>query len=194
MALWVFSFAGHGAHTMPLHDAASAHLPLNPAWTNGAALILFIIMTAYGLVQFQQRRKAAMLALLAVGLFGGIIHGFNPGWSYTALLDLSAGAGSARPVWPDALGGVALFCGAIISSVLQPGFSVTGFSWRSSIACLTGGFLMGAGSKWVPGGNDSLMLWSIPGRTLYGPVAYLLIVLTIGLCVAALNRMRRPAG
>ena len=38
---------------------------------------------------------------------------------------------------------------------------------------------MGCGAALVPGGNDSLLLWAIPGLTLYGTLAYFLMLATI---------------
>jgi hypothetical protein len=39
--------------------------------------------------------------------------------------------------------------------------------------------LMGAGAGYIPGGNDMLLLWSIPGLALYGAVAYLIMMATL---------------
>ena len=40
---------------------------------------------------------------------------------------------------------------------------------------------MGLGAAVVPGGNDTLLLWSIPGLTLRGGLAYAVMLATIAL-------------
>ena len=48
---------------------------------------------------------------------------------------------------------------------------------------LAGGFLMGIGASAVPGGNDVLLMWTIPGLTLYGLVAYLTMIGAIAIAM-----------
>ncbi len=40
---------------------------------------------------------------------------------------------------------------------------------------------MGIGASGVPGGNDTLLMWTIPGLALYGAVAYLVMIATIAI-------------
>ena len=49
---------------------------------------------------------------------------------------------------------------------------------------------MGFGARFAPGGNDTLLLWTIPSFVLYGFVCYATMVATVGLCVA-FSRPRR---
>ena len=44
---------------------------------------------------------------------------------------------------------------------------------------------MGVGAALVPGGNDMLLLWAIPGLTVYGALAYAVMLATIGAGFAA---------
>ena len=50
-----------------------------------------------------------------------------------------------------------------------------------------GGTIMGLGAALVPGGNDTLLLWAIPGLTIYGVLAYgsMLVAIGAGLALGA---------
>ena len=52
---------------------------------------------------------------------------------------------------------------------------------------------MGCGAALIPGGNDNLLLWAIPGLTLYGVVAFGLMLAVIALAFALAARWPRPA-
>jgi hypothetical protein len=50
---------------------------------------------------------------------------------------------------------------------------------------------MGLGAALVPGGNDMLLLWAIPGLTLYGVLAYLIMLAVIALAFLVGKRWPR---
>jgi hypothetical protein len=47
---------------------------------------------------------------------------------------------------------------------------------------------MGAGATLIPGGHDLLLLWSIPGLTLHGLVAYVIVAATVAALLASGGR------
>lgn len=48
------------------------------------------------------------------------------------------------------------------------------------LALLLGALMvMGYGAQQMPGGNDSLLLWAIPGLTLHGLIAYAVMACVI---------------
>ena len=51
---------------------------------------------------------------------------------------------------------------------------------------------MGIGASAVPGGNDVLLMWTIPGLTLYGLVAYLTMIATIAVVMLIGRMFNRP--
>lgn len=150
-------------------------------------------MILYSLVQLRGRRKARFLALIAVGGFGGLVYAYDPGWGFTSVFSRLAGGQWGPGSWSQEFGALSLFLGALVSAVLGSSFRLVGLSLRPALASFSGGFLMGVGSGLVPGGNDSLMLWSIPGLTLYGPVAYATMILTISALLLA-GRSMGPKG
>jgi hypothetical protein len=114
-----------------------------------------------------------------------------PGWSYSKLIDTLA-MGSAHAPEPALIfGALAIFAGAITSACVSGQFHGVVFSPLKAVRCLLGGALMGYGAAHVPGGNDTLLLWAIPGLALYGLVAYALMLGTIGVAFALQRAVSR---
>lgn len=137
------------------------------------------------------RRNKAYLALIAIGICAATIYGTHPEWAYTALLN-SFLQGQGLSVGKTVeLAVIALFAGAIFSSWLKDRFKPEWGGWKLALANLAGGFLMGIGASAVPGGNDVLLMWTIPGLTLYGLVAYLTMIATIAIAMLIGKRFNR---
>jgi uncharacterized protein len=128
------------------------------------------------------------LAAAACGLCAGLLNIDQPSWSYSKLIEALAVGGSAQLTWSLACAALAIFAGAITSALLSGQFHRANFSPLKAARCLLGGAVMGYGAAHVPGGNDSLLLWAIPGLALYGLVAYALMLGTIGV-IFALQRV-----
>ncbi len=140
------------------------------------------------------RRNLAMLALLTIGITAALIYGTRPEWSYAAVLNsLLLGQGLSVGMTVE-LAVVALFAGAVFSSWLKNKFHPQFGTWRLAAANLAGGFLMGIGAAAVPGGNDVLLLWTAPGLTLYGAVAYLVMIATIAGMLVAMRYGTKAVG
>ena len=141
----------------------------------------FTVIALISLWLVLAKRNWTYLALITIGITGATIYGTRPEWAYTALLNsLLQGQGLSVGKTIE-LAVAALFAGAIVSSWLKNRFQPSLGSWKFALANLTGGFLMGIGASAVPGGNDILLMWTIPGMTFYGVVAYLAMIMTIAL-------------
>ena len=92
--------------------------------------------------------------------------------------------------WRDNLAALLLFAGAVIGALLAGHLRWQRPTVRRSLRCAAGGFIMGCGAALVPGGNDTLLLWAIPGLTVNGALAFavMLAVIAAGFALAA----RRP--
>lgn len=152
---------------------------ISESLTKQVALMAFGMLCLFSLFMIIIRRKTAYLALLAIGVSAAIIYGTRPEWAYTAQLNsflqgqgLSVGKTIEFAV-------AALFAGAIVSSWLKDRFHPTLGTWQFALSNLAGGFLMGIGASAVPGGNDVLLMWTIPGLTLYGVIGYLTMIASI---------------
>lgn len=171
--------------------------PFDPVVTTGrtaiegniikqAVLLGFAALSLLSLWLIIAKRNMAMLALLTIGITAALIYGTRPEWSYAAVLNsLLAGQGLSVGMTVE-LAVVALFAGAIFSSWLKNKFHPQLGTWKLATANLAGGFLMGIGAATVPGGNDVLLMWTVPGLTLYGAVAYIVMIATIAIMLKAM--------
>jgi toxin CptA len=171
----------------PLLAAGGARMSPGVAGLLGAALFALLAFIA-----LRRQRRALVLAAGASGLVAGAVFALHPAWSYGAVVDALA---RARP---GALGALVpalmLFAGASLGALLQHRWRLVHFTPVPALRCLAGGLLMGWGAHLIPGGNDMLLLWAIPGLTLYGLVAYLAMAATIALLLAGAARLPRQAG
>lgn len=187
LALGVFTYASDGTHATRGRSAAEAIAAVHLIWFGCLAAVLFAVMIAYSLIKLHRRRMVTMMALIVVGISGGVIYAFNPDWSYTSMLDRALHGQLTARAWLLEIGAVSMFGGAVLSSVLGSSFTIVLPSYRVAAGCLAGGFLMGAGAKMIPGGNDTMMLWSIPGLARHGVAAYLVMMLTIAAGLVLMN-------
>ena len=171
-------FAGSLATGMASPAAASLRMSMGPAWIAGMAGFLLIIL----LVLFRARRRERWLAVGA-GLLAGLVYSRHPGWSYGTVLDSIAHGRYGAMSWAANLSALLLFAGAASGALYAGRFTLQWPTVARSLRCLAGGTIMGLGAARIPGGNDLLLLWAIPGLTLYGALAYgsMLFVIAAGL-------------
>jgi len=175
-----------------------SHAELRPSPTPTVLVAVVIIAVVIGLlVLFTLRREASAAvdtrlrnALLA-GLAATALFVHLPGWNYAGVL---ASLGHADQLGFDvrqnALG-LALFVGAITSARTAGLWQPTWPTLSGALRCLAGGFVMESAARMIPGGNDALLFWAVPGLGTYGLVAYAVMMLVLSL--AWLTRRSRPA-
>ncbi len=153
----------------------------------GAFVILIVVLTWRG------RGKGQWLALCA-GLLAGLVYARHPNWSYGSALEALARGHTALTHWRAHVPAFALFAGAIGAGIVGGRFNLKWPKPARALRCLSGGAIMGCGAALIPGGNDSLLLWAIPGLTAYGAVAFglMLGVMAAGFGLSA--RWPRAAG
>jgi hypothetical protein len=136
------------------------------------------------------RARGVIPAAIGVGACAGMIYAMHPMWSYGALIDALARAGQV--MWLALPPAALLFAGAIVGALLQHSWRPAALDWRRAARCLAGGCIMGLGARLVPGGNDMLLLWTIPGLAVHGLVAYAVMVATIGAATLLGERFIAP--
>lgn len=126
----------------------------------------------------------------------GLVYARHSEWSYGAVLESLAHARFSAMDWIANLSALLLFAGAVTGARLQGRFRLQPPAWRPAARCLAGGAVMAYGAAQVPGGNDMLLLWAIPGLTLYGTLAYgsMLVAIAAGLGAAAAWPRKRAPG
>lgn len=137
---------------------------------------------------------SASAALL--GLAAGLLYATQGAWSYTNYLRTkvlnSLDAAPAPSAWHGMLA-LGLLAG-MIASALQRG----SFRWRRPgdasiwLRHAVGGALMGSGAAMVPGGNDTLLLGSLPMMTAAALLSYLSMLAGIALVLHSLRAARMP--
>lgn len=134
-------------------------------------------------------------AAAAMGLAGGLLYAVPGVWTYTNLLRTEAAAvfGGRHAGALHVAFALALFAGMALSS-WQRGSFAPRRSWRasSSLRHALGGFLMGVGGALVPGGNDTVLLSSLPGLSVVAVGVYLAMLAGIASTLRAMKRLRLP--
>lgn len=139
-------------------------------------LALFIITALGSVFVIRRKRDNQLIYLALVGIFGGLLFTLHPNWSYSSLLTRLYYLPENANEWLSEIGALALFIGAAVSALRQEKFRLKNLNLSAIISCTIGGFIMGLGATLVPGGNDNLLLWSIPGLALHAGIAYIIMI------------------
>ncbi len=134
-------------------------------------------------------RWRTALAMMIIGILGGLLFATGAPWSYPTLLrqlgNLTLGQ-EAMFAPATIIGPLALFAGAITAGALGGRFVLRSMSRAQLGRSLAGGTTMGFATVLVPGGNDSLLLSALPSLAVHAAVAYLaMLAVQISLSVAA---------
>jgi hypothetical protein len=125
------------------------------------------------------------------GAIAAVVFARHPNWSYGTLLEQLAVADHAMLEPVVLCSALALFAGAVIGARHR-------WQWHAPTVLASGrrfigGILLSIGAMVVPGGNDTLLLWTIPGLASYGLIAYGAMLLTIAAGVLAGRPFTGPA-
>lgn len=149
---------------------------------------LFVSVFIYSGVRIYFKRQQAIIALCVMGVFAALTYASDPDWSYESWIGQIVNGQGLSNNYQIEFTVLALFSGAILSSVLNGKFSLEVPRLSMMMMCFAGGILMGLGAKFVPGGNDTLLLWTIPNFAIHGFVAYVTMIATVALLVSTLGK------
>jgi hypothetical protein len=167
---------------LPPASASASHMAMGTMWMLGLGLFALAAV-----LLIRRQRSTTQWLALGTGLLAGLVYARHPGWSYGSALEALAQGHTGLTHWRAHMPVVTLFAGAIGGAVLAGRFNLQRFKLRPALRCLAGGAIMGCGAALIPGGNDSLLLWVIPGLALYGVWAFgmMLGVMVLGFTLAA---------
>ena len=122
-------------------------------------------------------------AALVLGFSGGGLYALHDAWTYTNALKRqvqSLWLPIEQPVTINLILFIALFSGMLLSAWQRGRISLR---WRRIPTWprhLIGGTLMGSGAVLIPGGNDTLLLKSLPGFSPHAIPAFVALLFGIG--------------
>lgn len=134
-------------------------------------------------------------SMLVLGGAGTLLFVLTPGWTYAeAVRQIVLEAAGTMPeaqLLAAVVTGAATLVGALTAGLLSGRFRFKRPALGLVLRSLAGGALMAIGAAHVPGGNDHLLLWAVPGGSVSGLVAYLIMSAAILLALFVQHRFWR---
>ena len=164
----------------------ASHPSLRPQPGNtllGVATLGFAVLVLLAVRALRRTHGVSLDARMGATLFAGVLAGtlmlHAPGWGYAAVLNAVGRWGIAPFDVTLVAPAAALFLGAVASCIAAGTWAPAAPTWLGAVRCLTGGFVMESAAHCIPGGNDVLLLWVLPGLGGYGLLAYSLLLSTM---------------
>lgn len=153
------------------------------AWASALAVVAIWLLLSLWRAR-KARTWTPAVATLVIGLcFVMILLLTGGAWTWTdTVSELARGMGVAGGTLRLILI-VALFGGAIASSIVAGSFKHQRLRAATVLRCFVGGLLMAAGSQLIPGSNDSLLLEGLPLFWPFAWLAFLSMCVTIALAI-----------
>jgi hypothetical protein len=132
---------------------------------------------------FSRYYRLSTAALLS-GFSGGVLYALHGSWTYTNALKQkiqSLWLPVGNPASISLFLFLALFCGMLLSAWQRGSWRLQWHRIQTWPRHLIGGTLMGGGAVLIPGGNDTLMLKSLPGLSPHAIPAMIALFLGIGI-------------
>ena len=130
-------------------------------------------------------QMSPMTAMLVVGVIGGVLYTLAGSWTVGALLNREGawllGDAANHADGKVVAGGLALLGGALFAAWRSRRFRLRGPTLAGLLRNGTGGAMMGGGAALVPGGNGTLLLYSMPSASLTAWLAFAAMTATIAL-------------
>jgi uncharacterized protein len=156
-----------------------------------------IVIAAYrrlgqGLMPPSLRDWPLRRAMLVLGVCGALLFTLTPGWTYADAVRRAVAPGEQMTAigFGVVIAALAALAGALASGIRARSFHFQKPTVRTLLRSLIGGTVMAFGGTLIPGGNDSLLLSSVPSATVSGLTAYAIMSLTVPLLLLGMRRLR----
>lgn len=160
----------------------------------GFAVLMAVAWVVLGRIDKRPARTGWTLrgAMLVLGACGGLLFAVAPGWTYADAVHRAFGAGgmSAMVGFGVLLAAAAVLAGAVASGIRARKFVLQRPTPAGLARTLIGGAIMAFGSSLIPGGNDTLLLSSVPAATASGVVAYMIMSITVPVLLLVQRQLR----
>jgi uncharacterized protein len=153
----------------------------------GSAILLGI--AALLLRRFDQApgdRWPLWRSMSLLGFCGALLYVIQPSWSYADVVhhEVSPTLDMMRSGWGEVIAAALTVIGAALSAMRLRVFKPKLPTPVELVRTLVGGTLIALGATTIPGGNDRLLLSSVPGGSISGAVAYTTMTLVVVVTVA----------
>ncbi len=129
------------------------------------------------------------IAIFTLGTASGLLYLIGGSWDYTSwMMHSMQGSNSGGPPALMSATAFMLIAGIVTATLLAGSFKYDAGHWRDYAVKFIGGLLMALGAAMIPGGNDTIILYSLPGLALHAVPALAMIVLGV-LVVITIKKM-----
>lgn len=131
-------------------------------------------------------------AMVVLGTCGALLFAVTPGWTYADAVHRAFAAGGMNAMvgfgvlWAAA----SVLAGAVVSGIRARAFVLQRPTVAATSRSLIGGAIMAFGGSLIPGGNDTLLLASVPAATTSGLAAYTIMSITVPALLLVQRRFR----
>jgi uncharacterized protein len=134
-------------------------------------------------------------AMMTLGICGALLFTLTPGWTYADAVHRAVAPGNGTKMIAAGviIAALAALAGALVSGVRARSFHFEKPTVRTLLRSLIGGTIMAFGGTLIPGGNDTLLLSSVPSATVSGLTAYAFMSITVPILLILLRRYRYPS-
>jgi uncharacterized membrane protein YedE/YeeE len=181
------------AMTPWMRMSAASALSLVALWVWAAWEIVYLWRTSprhslRQIVLAPTYRLASAAAVL--GIAGGLLYAAQGSWTYTNFLraQVASAFGRSPPKAWQALMLLALLAGMTASAIQRRSFTVRTPTAVQATRHAAAGWLMGVGAALIPGGNDTLLLASLPTLSAQAGAVYLALLAGIAIALWAVRR------
>jgi uncharacterized protein len=132
-------------------------------------------------------------AMAVLGACGALLYALTPGWTYAdAVRAVVVSGGAPTMISAGALvAAISALAGAIVSGIRANAFRFEPPTIVTLSRSIVGGAIMAFGGTLIPGGNDTLLLSSVPSATVSGITAYAIMSLTVPVLLLVRRRMTK---
>jgi uncharacterized protein len=131
-------------------------------------------------------------SMVTLGICGALLFILTPGWTYADAVHraVAPGDGTKMIAAGVIIAALAALGGALASGIRARSFHFEKPTVRTLLRSLIGGTIMAFGGTLIPGGNDTLLLSSVPSATVSGLTAYAVMSITVPLLMILFRRYR----
>jgi uncharacterized protein len=132
-------------------------------------------------------------AMVTLGICGALLFTLTPGWTYADAVHRAVAPGGNMTAIAAGvvIAALAALGGAFASGIRARSFHFEKPTVRTLLRSLIGGAIMAFGGTLIPGGNDTLLLSSVPSATVSGLTAYAVMSVTVPILMIVLRRYRQ---